>query len=545
MHQRARVIVPVLLIVALAAGGYWWYQRDVAAKNGRLSGSGTIEAEEVLVTAEIAGRVQQLLVDEGQEVSAGQRLALLDTALLEAQLDQATAAVAAAEANLAQLRAGTRSEEIAIAEAQVAQAEAAAEGAALAYENALAVLNNPQELDIQLAQARAGRDSALRALEKVRAGTRREDIDAARASFALAQENLQAVRDRLSAAKTQAEAQVQQAALALTQAQARYAQAKFNWEYVQETGKDAIAPNVTISTAAGLQRLPNTVSDGVRENYYAQFVQAEAALRQAETAVDQALVNAESARQAEAAGVRQAEQQVTVAEAALAKAETGPTRQDIAAAETALANAQRLLDVVEALRANPQQLKATVDAARTQRAIAEAQLAQARARLEMARNGARSEQIQAAEAQLAQARAARRQVEVTLGKAILTAPRSGIILSRPIHQGEQVTPGTPLMTIGTLDTVRLTVYISETDIGRVRLGQIVDVTVDSFPGRSFRGQVHFIAQSAEFTPRNVQTRDERATTVFAVRVELPNPDHALKPGMPADAILRDDGTAGG
>lgn len=541
MHPRARIVIPLLLAVALIGGGYWWFQQSAQARNGLLTGSGTIEAETVLVTAEIAGRVQRLFTDEGAEVRAGQELAQIDTALLEAQLDQAEAAVAAAEANLAQIRAGTRSEEITIAEAQVKQAAAAAAGAAHAYEHALAILNNPQELELQLAQARANRDTALRALEKLRAGTRQEDIDAARASLALAQENLQAARDKLSAAKTLAEAQVEQAAAALTQAQARYAQAKSNWEYVRDTGQDALMPSVLVTTQAGIQRLPNTVSDGARENYYAQFVQAEAALRQAETALDQALVQAEQARQAEAVGVRQAELQVIAAQTALAKAETGPTRQDMAAAETALANAQRLLDVVEAMRADPQQLRAAVDAARTQKEIAEAQLAQARARLEMARNGARPEQIQTAEAQLAQARAAQRQVEVMIEKATLRAPRAGIILSRPIHEGEQVTPGTPLMTIGSLDTVRLTVYISEADIGRVRIGQMAEVTVDSFPGRAFSGAVTFIAQSAEFTPRNVQTRDERATTVFAVRIELPNADHALKPGMPADVTLLERG----
>jgi RND family efflux transporter MFP subunit len=141
------------------------------------------------------------------------------------------------------------------------------------------------------------------------------------------------------------------------------------------------------------------------------------------------------------------------------------------------------------------------------------------------------------QAQLAQARANLRQVEVQLGKTTLTAPRAGLVLSRAIHEGEQAAPGATLMTIGSLDTVRLTLYIGEADIGRVRQGQQVDVTVDSFPGRTFKGTVTFIAQQAQFTPRNVQTRDERATTVFAVRVDLPNPDHALKPGMPADAII--------
>ncbi|HMO59841.1 MAG TPA: efflux RND transporter periplasmic adaptor subunit [Roseiflexaceae bacterium] len=104
--------------------------------------------------------------------------------------------------------------------------------------------------------------------------------------------------------------------------------------------------------------------------------------------------------------------------------------------------------------------------------------------------------------------------------------------------GEQVNPGATLLTIGVLDPARLTIYISETQIGRVTLGQTAEVTVDTFPGRIFTGRVSFIAQQAVFTPRNVQTQDERATTVFAVRIELPNADGALKPGMPADANLR-------
>ena len=106
MHNRAKIIGPILVLALLVGGGYWWWsQRANAAGAGALSGSGTIEAEDVLITSEVAGRVQSLLVDEGQEVTAGQTLAKLDPALLEAQRDQAAAAVAVAEANLALLKA--------------------------------------------------------------------------------------------------------------------------------------------------------------------------------------------------------------------------------------------------------------------------------------------------------------------------------------------------------------------------------------------------------------------------------------------------------
>jgi multidrug resistance efflux pump len=189
------------------------------------------------------------------------------------------------------------------------------------------------------------------------------------------------------------------------------------------------------------------------------------------------------------------------------------------------------------MRGDPQQLQAAADGAKAQADAAEGALSQANARLEAAQAGARAEQIQAAEAQLAQARAAQRQIEVQLAKTTLTTPRAGLVLSRSIHEGEQASPGAALMTVGSLDTVRMTLYVGETDIGRVRQGQRVNVSVDSFPGKQFQGQVTFIAQEAQFTPRNVQTKDERTTTVFAVRVELANPDHALKPGMPADATI--------
>lgn len=537
MHQRARIVIPIVLLVALLGGGYYWWDRraTVAAQSGQLAGSGTIEAEQVLITSEVAGRVQQLMVDEGQEVAVGDTLAQLDRALLEAQLAQAEAAVDLAEANLAQLKAGTRPEELAQAEAGVAQAQALYDGATAAHENAVAMLNNPQELNAQVVQAQASRDAAQAQLVKVKAGTRVEDIASAQSQLDQANVNLQATRDRLSLAKTQAASQMQQAVQTLTQAQARYSQAKYNWDYVQETGKDPITPDATNPQTGAKQG--NNVSDGGRENYYAQFVQAEAALRSAEQAVQQAQNAYDTARQTEVTGVQAAEEQVSAAQAQLAKLQSGPTREEVAVAQTALASAQRVLDVARATRADPQQLQAQADNTAAQMAQAEAALAQAKTRLEQAQNGARAEQIQMAEAQLAQARAAQLQVEVQLGKTTLTAPRAGLVLSRPIHEGEQAAPGTTLMTIGSLDTVKLTVYIAEREIGRVRVGQQVDVTVDSFPERTFKGTVTFIAQDAQFTPRNVQTQDERATTVFAVHVELTNADHALKPGMPADALI--------
>jgi len=104
-----------------------------------------------------------------------------------------------------------------------------------------------------------------------------------------------------------------------------------------------------------------------------------------------------------------------------------------------------------------------------------------------------------------------------------------------VSAGELAAPNFSLLTIADLDQVTLTVYVPENQIGLVKVGQTVHVNVDSFPERTFSGEVVHIASRAEFTPKNVQTKEERVSTVFAVKIGIPNPDHALKPGMPADA----------
>ena len=97
--------------------------------------------------------------------------------------------------------------------------------------------------------------------------------------------------------------------------------------------------------------------------------------------------------------------------------------------------------------------------------------------------------------------------------------------------------GSGLLVLGKLDTLQVTVYIPEDRYGQITLGQAASVSVDSFPGETFAGKVTHIADQAEYTPRNVQTADGRKTTVFAVEIEIPNPDLNLKPGMPVDVVL--------
>ncbi|GAB4558441.1 MAG: efflux RND transporter periplasmic adaptor subunit [Anaerolineae bacterium] len=214
--------------------------------------------------------------------------------------------------------------------------------------------------------------------------------------------------------------------------------------------------------------------------------------------------------------------------------------QKVEEAKANLQAAQARLRALEAQREDLIDLQIQVDAAEAAYHAAEAQVEQARAALERLQEGATEEQIAAAEAAVRQSEAALDLLAEQRKKLTIVAPRSGTIVSRPVKRGEVVVPGQPLMRIADLDQVILTAYVPEDRIGWVRLGDQVSVTVDSFPGRVFTGRVTYISDRAEFTPKNVQTQEERINMVFAVKITLDNPDHELKPGMPADA---DFGTA--
>ncbi len=150
----------------------------------------------------------------------------------------------------------------------------------------------------------------------------------------------------------------------------------------------------------------------------------------------------------------------------------------------------------------------------------------------------------AARAQLEQANATLKLALIVRDQATLRSPIAGVVLSKNVEVGTLVAVGTPVLTVADLSRVYLRVFIGEPDIGKVKLKQPVEVRVDAFPTRVFHGDVEEISNHAEFTPGNVQTREERVKLVFAVKVAIPNSDGDLKPGLPADAvILTGNGTA--
>jgi HlyD family secretion protein len=314
------------------------------------------------------------------------------------------------------------------------------------------------------------------------------------------------------------------------------------------------------------------------------------------------LKSGSTAEQVQAAqdAVKTSAANVAIAQAQLAQLLAAPKAADIAAAEAAVAkassdvtSAQQAYDGVvegratakaygvpggglgqmeEKMRAQLESIQANHDVAvkrlaqlnqgatkdevaqaRARVAAAEAQQAMTQAQLEQVQKGARTEQLAAAQAQLdaatAQAEGAGAQIaaaqaqadalKTQIDKLTLRAPLSGVVLKRSIEPGEFVAPGAGLMTVGDTGNLYLTVYIPEDRYGQITLGQPVAVKVDSFPAESFTARVTRIADQAEFTPRNVQTAEGRATTVFAVKLAVDNAGGKLKPGMPADVYFEE------
>ena len=394
------------IIVALATTGCL----DTAVANGdtALVASGTIRAQEIRIASEFGGRIQNVNVQVGQEVQAGDAIVILGTTPWQLQLSPAEAAVVAAQADLAVLEAGAHPAEIKAARASLVLAEAQRDGALKAWENALAVVENPQELDARIVEART--QVAMAA----------QGVEMAEAQLA----NQQMSRDQTPEGSVQRQA------------------ADYQFLAAREALAGAQADEKTAQTL--LNQLWR-----IRNNPLGYIAQA----------------NAAEGR------YRIAEETVVVAQAQLDDLLAGPTLEEVAVA-----------------RATVRQMEA-------------------------------------------EANVLRKKIE----RSTLTSPIDGIVVTRAANIGELAAPAATILTLADLSEVTLEVYVPEGHIGAVRLDQAVQITVDSFPGRVFAGEVARVGDKPEFTPRNVATAEERLNTFYAVEIRLDNPGGALKPGMPADA----------
>lgn len=225
-------------------------------------------------------------------------------------------------------------------------------------------------------------------------------------------------------------------------------------------------------------------------------------------------------------------------EAGLGREEREGAREALKSATEKLADAQRDFDRAQRLLQGGAISQEAFDKAKLALDVATSQRNQAQTNVDQAERSARPQRVSMQRAVIAQAEAALQQADAALKNAAIKAPFSGVVAVRDREPGETVAPGAPVLTIVDLNDRWIRIYIREDQIGAVRLGQLATIKSDTYPDKTYGGTVAFIASQAEFTPRNVQTSEERVKLVYAVKVRITgDATRDLKPGMPADVQL--------
>ena len=315
-------------------------------------------------------------------------------------------------------------------------------------------------------------------------------------------------------------------------------------------------------------RLDREQLERTREREQAALQAAESQLAQLRTAIEWQRETVEGETAAQRADFEQAEARLAELEAGSRPQEIEEAKAAVEAARTEHTRAAKDWQRAQQLHRNDDISTAQFDQFRTAYERTQAALRQAEQRLALVVEGPRKETIEAARAQVARVKAAaqlaeatrlelkRRQQEVETRKAEIeraraqiavidtqladteaVSPIDGVVLVKSAEPGETLAAGTTVVTVGDLERPWLRGYVNETDLGRVKLGARVKVTTDSFPGKVYWGRVSFISPEAEFTPKQIQTEEERVKLVYRVKIDIPNPEGELKSNMPADAEI--------
>jgi len=472
------VIIVVLLLVVSAAVYYFFFANPIAAANGKLAASGTVESTEISIAPELSGKVAEVNVEEGDPVKAGEVLFRLDDSLLKAQKEVASAGLETAKAAASTAQAG-------VAAAQI-QYEMAFNAAMLEHGSKRTLdwyQNQPGEFTLpswyytqaeQLTAAQTEVDAAKTAWDKTQKQQAEVELKAASAEFVKAETELAA-------------------------AQARY----------------QVANNLH-------ERLKNgkNIDDMTRRQLY--LLMKDAALKAKGVAPRWVSSNlAQDLRDAAEKIFEDAKANLDDAQDAYDEAVTTDGAKDVLKVRAETSDAEEryytALDYVRILQVGPEAQTVTV----VEKALDQAKSAAAQSQTAVSQ----------AEANLAL-------IEAQLAKLVVTAPVDGMILTRNVEPGEVVSPGSVVFSLSRLSDLTITVYIPEDRYGEVKLGQAAAVTVDSFADQTFNATVIHIADQAEFTPRNVQTAEGRKSTVFAIKLQVDDPNGNLKPGMPADVVFK-------
>ncbi len=475
--QRKRPPLPAIIVFVLiiAASVYYGVRALNGDENANLSASGTIESVVVNISPQIAGKVKEVLIEEGQPVKTGDPLLSLDDSLLAAQRKVAQSGVDSANNALVMAQSS-----YGLVQAQYDAALTAARAQQGAQRLADWGGRKPGQFDQplwyfsrdeQITAAQAEVDSSSEALQKTQADLAQGVQDLKNADFVAAETRLSNARMGYLIAKS-------------VQDHAQLTGGKVSPEDIQ-VDLPPFAPSYRIRIA--IAKTLSGDSDVVTA--------AQDALDAAETELDEAQKAYDDLLTTDAADrVREARAELSVTQ----------ERYEVA------------LDTLSRLQTGEYS---------PQVKIASMALEQAKAGLQQAEGA-----VHQAEANLSL-------LDTQIAELKVSAPMDGVIITRNVEPGEFVQPGAVAFAMADLNNVTITVYVPEDRYGQISLGQSAQVTVDSLPSQTFNAEVIHIADQAEFTPRNVQTVEGRSSTVYAVKLKVTDSEGKLKIGMPADVTF--------
>ena len=476
-HKRPPLPAIILIVLVIAAGIYYGVRALNGTENGTLSASGTIESVVVNVSPQMAGKVQEVLFDEGQSVKKGDLILSLDDSLLAAQREVAQRGVDSAHQALL-----TAQSAYALSQAQYDAALTAARvqegGQRLTdwanrtpgqFEQPLWYFSRTE----QITAAQAAVDAAQTALEKSQADFESVVKDLNNADYVAAETRLSNARMEYLISKA-------------VYNKSQLTGGKVSPDDISMPDLPALAPSYKIrirvaKTLSGNSDVITVANDALDL--------AETELKDAQEAYNSLLNTSAADRVLKArATVSVAQERYESALDTLNKLQTGEYSPQVKIATMALGQAKSAL----------QQAQTAVNQSEANLALLDTQVSQL----------------------------------------TVSAPLDGIILTRNVEPGEFVQPGAVAFAMADLNNITITVYVPEDRYGQLKLGQSAEVTVNSFPGETFNAEVVHISDQAEFTPRNVQTVEGRSSTVYAIKLKVDDSEGKLKIGMPADVVFK-------
>ncbi|MGA7193161.1 MAG: efflux RND transporter periplasmic adaptor subunit [Anaerolineales bacterium] len=479
--RRPSPVIIIVIILAVAAIGYFayqqWSQNNAASQ---LTASGTIEATDVNVAPELAGKVKDVLVDEGQTVKTGDALMHLDDTLLQAQKQQAVAGLTEAQSVAA------------TADAALASAQNQynlALNASLITDNTVNsqwLTNRPSDFNLPLWYY-----------------TQAEQMSAAQAEVDAAQKALTDAQTNLTSIETSA------AGSGFVQMETNLVNAEASYNVANDlNNRVQNGTNIDQLTRFGLYQLAKQQNQPIAKQNSSDYLINTSNIDQNIKNYSQDLFNDAKSN------LKDAENAYNSALTSQGASDVLKARADVSLEQERYNTAMNYVSYVQTGSMSPAV------------STAQAALNQAKAADDQAHNAI----------QQAQSNVDLLNTQIT--KLTMVSPMDGIILTRNVEPGEYVQPGADALTMADISHLTITVYIPEDLYGKISLGLPATMKVDSFPGETFNAKVSYISDQAEFTPRNVQTVEGRSSTVYAIKLTVSDPQGQLKPGMPADVTFQ-------